>query len=315
MPAQAIDQQLVEAQHMVGELNSILGRARAGRSAVDPHFNQNEELFIQLTKSFVVPSLPIHHDVRKPEPGRDYQASIATVLEQLVDSAPGIFSGVTYYFDPADVLKMRFFQPCGVESDRYLYLQSIDLAYRAQEHEVLVKGTNDRTPEYRSSRLFVEGLVVPLSGSSGYQVRETFSQTWLGERGRGYFVQGIWIDHDLTKFFSKLFLPHGSRLYPFYPFVCRYRTVCETLLDFSLEERQRRVPDLHQALRYIEPATKRIQSDLRESSFSEDLPVFQELKGRLPARWKSFYTNLRMVAYLNDRDMKEFRVERTADGP
>jgi len=33
-----------------------------------PRYNQNEELFIELTESFTVPSFPIHHDVRQSVP-------------------------------------------------------------------------------------------------------------------------------------------------------------------------------------------------------------------------------------------------------
>jgi hypothetical protein len=314
MPAQAIDQQLIKAQNVDHAVDTILKRSRSRGAALRPFFNQNEELFVELEAPVVVPSLSIHHDVRLYRPNPAYAAAALKLVEQLVDRAPGLFEDVTYYFDPSDVLRLKFFQPCGIEAHRYLYMQTIDLAYRAQEHEVLVKGTNDLTPEYRTSRLFVEGLLLPLSGSSGYQVRETFSQTWLGERGRGYFVQGIWIDHDLTKFFSKLFLPRGLKVYPFFPFVCRYRAICETLLDFGQEERRKRLDDLHRALQFIGPATQRIQQELRQTSFSEDLPLFQELKRKLPPRWNSFYNKLRITAYLNDRDMKEFRVERTRDG-
>ena len=57
-----------------------------------------------------------------------------------------------------------------------------------------------------------------------FVVKQTISQNWIGETGKGYLVRGIWMDSELTKFFSKLFLPTGKRTYPFYPFTCRYKT-------------------------------------------------------------------------------------------
>ncbi len=36
------------------------------------------------------------------------------------------------------------------------------------------------------------------------------------------------MDADLTKFFSKLFLPAGKKTYPYYPYLCKYKTVCQS---------------------------------------------------------------------------------------
>ena len=129
------------------------------------------------------------------------------------------------------------------------------------------------------------------------------------ETGRGYFVQGIWMDHELTKFFSKLFVPTGKRLYPFYPFQCRYRTICSTVIATNAEERRTVPPQLHRALQFVSPVMDTIQDALRESDFSEQLDIFQALKRKVPQFWNTIWSDLQIKPYLNNQDMKEFVVE------
>ncbi len=296
-------------------VNALLRGLASDDAPVSRHFNENEEFFVELPAEYAVPSLPIHHDVRLPRPEGPYAASVCDVVEQLAKVGPGLFRDLTYTFDPTDILKAHFHRVYSCEGRAYLYLLAVDLTFRAKEHAPVSRGTNDMTAAYRSRRLFVEPLFVPVAAAGGagepssFEVRQSFSQTWLGERGRGYFVQGIWIDNDLTKFFSKLFLPQGVRAYPFFPFVCRYRTVCETIIDLSPAGRLRRLPSLDAALEFISPALGRIERELRSASFSEDLALFRELKGALPADWGSFYRGLKLTARLNAAGMREFAVE------
>ncbi len=298
-------------------VNALLKGLASDQMPGSRHFNQNEEFFLELPAEYAVPSLPIHHDVRLPRPEGPYAASVCEVIEQLAKLAPGMFRELTYTFDPTDVLKAHFHRVYDCEGRTYLYLLTVDLTFRPKEHAAVSRGTNDVTTAYRGRRLFLEPVFVPVDAGAGaaepssFEVRQSFSQTWLGERGRGYFVQGIWIDNDLTKFFSKLFLPSGTRAYPFTPFVCRYRTVCETIIDLSPAARLHRLPSLHRALEFIAPALGRIERELRSESFSEDLLLFRELKGALPADWEPFYRGLRLTAYLNAAGMREFSVEET----
>jgi len=296
-------------------VNAVLRGLDSDDMPGSPHFNQNEEFFVDLPAEYAVPSLPIHHDVRLPRPEGPYAAAVCEVIEQLARLAPGMFRELTYAFDPTDVLKAHFHRVYSCGGRTYLYLLTVDLTFRPKEHAAVSRGTNDMTAAYRGRRLFVEPVFVPVDAGDAageplsFEVRQSFSQTWLGERGRGYFVQGIWIDNDLTKFFSKLFLPAGTRAYPFTPFVCRYRTVCETIIDLSPAGRLRRLPCLHRALEFIAPALRRIERELRSESFSENLPLFRELKGALPAEWESFCRGLKLTAYLNAAGMREFSVE------
>lgn len=287
-----------------------------GSAAYTRHYTQNEEFFLKLDREFEVPSFPIHHDVRQPKPSDQYLESLKSALHAVVPLVPDLFRGLTYFFDPSDTLRPGFYQLYRLADTHYLYMLKIDLSYKAGEHEVVTRGTNDTTASYRSSKVFIDAIVVPLEQVrtengrvAGFDVLQKVSQTWIGETGRGYFVQGIWIDHELTKFFSKLFLPENKRTYPYYPFQCRYRTVCATDISTSSEGRKRAPVLLHRALGFVSPYMEHIQESLRDGDFSTDLEAFRKIKSKLPDYWAGIWNGISVKAYLNDRDMKEFAIE------
>ncbi len=117
------------------------------------------------------------------------------------------------------------------------------------------------------------------------------------------------MDTELTKFFSRLFLTAGKRSYPFYPFTCKYKTVCMTVPNPLGEERTRLLPYLHAAIAFLAPEMERIQAALKEADFSESLPVFTELKARADESLGKPWTDLRVTPYLNADEQKEFRLE------
>lgn len=299
-------------------VNEILSRP-APEAAPQPamHFNQTEDFFLGLAGPFTVQSVPIHHDVANPRPGERYAGALRRTLAELAPLAPHVFSGLTYFFDPADILRPAFFKVYRAEESQYLYLVKVDLAFRAQDSQILERGTNDVTSTYRSSHLYLESLFVPLARVNtegdrvvSFVVNQTISQTWIGETGRGYFVQGIWMDLDLTKFFTRLFVPAGKRLYPFYPFVCKYKTVCQTVVEHSAEARRARLPYLHGALQFLAPRLPEIENSLRGAQFSESLESFRRIKAEVPQSLCALWADYQVEAYLNDRGMKEYRLER-----
>jgi len=298
------------------DLNGLLAKAAGSSGGFTRHFNQVEEFFLRLEGEFAVPQLPIHHDVRQTVPEAAYRDVLREVIEQVVTLAPEPFQELTHLFDPAETLRPLFFKLYRIEEHQYLYLLRLDLMYRPQVHRVLIKGGNDYTPAYASDQLYLEALAVPLEQAlmeegriRELRIDQTISNTWVDETGRGYFVQGIWIDNDLTRFFSKLFLPPGARLYPFFPFVCKYKTVCQTVIHFAPEERKGRLPLLHRALEFLRPWMPEIEASMKSGDFSEDNPVYRELKARIPGSWHRPWEGLRVEAYLNGQDMKEFRIE------
>jgi len=299
------------------EINALLGRPPTnGAIPATKHYNQTEDFFLSLAHSFTVPSVPIHHDVANPKPSERYLAALRRVMAELVPMVPDVFSGLTYFFDPTDVLHPSFFKVYRVEEEQYLYLLKIDLSFRAQDAEVIERGTNDVTAAYHTKHLYLESLFIPLQGVRtegerivSFAVRQTISQTWIGETGRGYFVQGIWMDLDLTKFFSKLFVPAGKRLYPFYPFVCKFKTICESVVEHESEMRKGRLPYLHGALKFLLPRLAEIQEALRGTSFSEGLESFRKLKAEVPQGLTAIWADYAIQTYLNEKDMKEFRLD------
>ncbi len=280
------------------------------------HFNQNEEYFIEVEHPFMVPSFPIHHDVRQQVPRADYSNALRDFISHLLPQVPDFFSDLTYFFDPAEIQKPCFYRLYKVGDDYFLFLMRINLQFRPLEAELLERGSNDTSSAYRSRRLYFESDVIPLASVLtelgkiiAFTVKQTISQTWIGETGKGYLVRGIWMDMELTKFFSKLFLPAGKRSYPFYPFTCKYKTLCLTVLDPTPENRRKQLPLLHAALNLVGPDMDRIQEALKTTPFSEDLPIFSEMKTRVSDGLIKTWSALVISSYLNENEQKEFTIE------
>ena len=302
------------------ELNRLLaasGSTSASTSgSCTRHYNQVGEFFLRLGGVLDVPPLAIHHDVHRDVPEGGYRERLREVLEQLLALAPELFAELTHLFEPADTLRPAFFKLYRIETSRYLYLLRLDLMYRPQVHRASTSEGNDFSPAYSTDRLHLEALAVPLEAVEAEEGRirelridQMISNTFVDEIGRGYAVQGIWIDNDLTRFFSKLFLPPGARLHPFYPFICKYKSVCAALIDFAPEIREARLSLLHRALGLLRPAMSEIEASMKGGQFSDGNPVFRRLKARVPESWYESWTGLRLEAYLDDQNMKEYRVE------
>ena len=304
-------------------INDMLSREVAAAediTAPTSHFDQTEEFFIKLPRSVEVPAFAIHHDVRQRRPSNVYVQNLRLVVEQLTEVVPALLTRLTYLFDPADTLHPAFFHHYRLQERDYLYLIKVSLYHRRRDIEILERGTNDRTPRYRTHQLHLEPTLIPLDSVScqgesfcSFTIRRTISQTWMGERDRGYFVQGIWMDDDLTKFFSRLLLPKGVRTYPYYPYMCKYRTICLRLIDIRAASRERALPALHRVVEFLEPELEQIQNSLRLASFSEELPIYQELRERTPDAWLEMWRSLTVRSYLNEQEMKEFQVALNGD--
>lgn len=300
------------------EVNKLIRSLSEREGAYSTHYDQNEDFFIQLENEVTVPHFPIHHDVRINQPTRPYKEALLSFLEQLTDEIPQVFRSLSYYFDPGDILRPSFFQVFKIGGLHYLYMLKFDIKFRTHDAELVEAGTNDLTASFSTNKIFLDATLIPLdeiknpnegNGNITFVVKQTISSTWIGETGRGYLVQGIWMDHELTKFFSKLFVPKGIRFYPYYPFVCRYRTICHVVMHLSPEGRRQHIPNLHRALQFVVPEMPNIENALRNTEFSEDLALFQSIKKRVPEFWGEVFRPLKVSVYLNDKDMKEFLVE------
>ncbi len=305
------------------EINTVLSeipeQAPGVSSAV--RYNHSEELFLELGAEFTMPRFPIHHDIHSDVPSAPYAYALRNLVKQLATILPNVFHGLTYYFDPSEPLKPRFYRLYKVENSIYLFLLKVDLVFRHFHGETVEVATNDVTSAFRTNHLFMESEFIPLEAvmwelgrARAFKVRQLISNTWIGETGRGYLLHGIWMDSDLSKFFSKLVLPEGSRTYPFYPLFCKYKTVCAEAVPPTGDRRKRILPLLHRVISFFTPEMERIQNSLKAGSFSETMPVFVELRDRVPASWKEILKGVSVRSYLNERDMKEYALE-TDDNP
>jgi len=316
MPEMEQNSRAIKLYYTDREINSFLADIKTDETPFTKHYNQSEDFFLKLKSDFSIPHLPIHHDIKKPYPEEHYIKNLRLIIRRIIPLAPSLFRELTYFFDPAEILRPGFFKLYKIEGTHYLYIVRLNLLYRAQDDTVLEKGDNDFNPAYKTNHLFLTANFIPLNSVEvdggkikSFLIKETISQTWIGERGRGYFVQGIWMDDDLTKFFSKLFLPPGKRTYPFYPFVCKYKTVCQNVIDFSSSGRRLKLPYLHRTIQFLEPKIKKIQQELKNTDFSEDLDVYKELKEKIPSSWYKPWENIKISVYLNSQDQKEFQIE------
>ena len=298
------------------QINSLLNRRRDTEPEHSRHFSQNEEFFLQLSSEFTVPQFPIHHDIEKKRPEGEYLDSLRELLEQVVPLAPSLFHGLTYYFNPTDILRPGFFQIFKIKGKLFLYLLQLDISFRTHYGTIRQKGGNDKTHTYASRQLFIDNDLIPLNDYDerdgkihSFKIEQLVTKTWVGEYGKGYFIQGIWIDRDLTKFFSKLFLPKGKRTYPYYPFPCKHRTICHSVLNFAPEGRKTHLSYLYRAREFLLPYLDEIQETLKDQDFSEEMPLFVKIKNKVSERWDEVWKPLQIKTYLNDRDMKEFAVD------
>ncbi len=289
---------------------------KSENSSYTYHFNQNEESFIKLETEFTVPHFPIHHDSERDTPKRSYMDALEDFMKQIIPNTASIFSILSYFFNPAEIFHPCFYQIYKYKEQLYLYLIRLDLIYKPSDGTIVEPGSNDVTNAYKTANLYLESDLIPLSEFtsqngkvSGFIIEQNISETWIGETGRGYLHEGIWIDQELTKYLSKLFISKNIKSYPYYPFTCKYRTFCHTVTDLSPNGRKKHLLYLHTARAFILPLLDKIQNALKQESFSTDLPAFQEMKARVPKYWEKVWQPLNVKRYLNNSDMKEFLIE------
>jgi hypothetical protein len=261
-------------------------------------FNQNEDQFLLLEKPVTIPSFPIHHAIENRQPPPGYTAIIKNLCEYLMENFPSLAADTVWYFDPSVIHSPSFYRIVTVEGQKYLYLLMIDLTCRPLESRIIEVGSNNRTHAYQTNRLYFECDYLPVEevNSSGNSITlsQTIPVTWKGEAGQGYMLHGIWMDSDINKFFSKLILPAGKRIHPYYPVTCKQHCV-------SMNAFGQHGPELfHRIRKYIEPSLESILAELQTKTFSEQLPLFVELKKKIPSELGQRWKNLDVQIFLNE---------------
>ena len=289
------------------QIGERLSGLRSAESAYRRRFTQSEEFFLELEKHYEVPPIIIHHDVNRSEPAAGFLDAVNQVLDQIAPELAEVLCDLQFGFNPLHATSALFYRILQQNQQRFLYLVTLDLSYRPLLHQVIERGSNDVAPRYRTNRAFVAVDLIPLR--EGLRVEQSIPQTWIGETGRGYVTQGIWIDQDVNKFLTRLFLASGQRVYPYYPFHTKFKAICFSPIDVGALFRARAVELLCAARAFLLPRIDDILQTLKTSPFSEELPLFGQLRAQLDASWHSVWSGIRLRPYLNEQEMKEYIVE------
>ncbi len=305
---------IIPVYYTNNEINGIIEKCKGVGTDFTLHFSQNEDFFLDVKKDFRIPHIPVHHDIKKKEPDEKYLVFLKSVLETITPMIAPVIRDTTYFFDSSEMLRPCFYRLYSLNGNDYIYIVRLDLSFKPGECEIIEMGSNDITHLFSSRSIFLDVDIHPVektvkSGNGiDIYIKQSVSQTWIGETGRGYFIQGIWIDTELTKFFSKLFTDEKSSTYPYYPFSCKYRTLSHFPVDYSETGREKHIKLLDSAGSFINPYIKEIESVLKDNEFSPDLELFKEIKKQIDPDFYSFFSGYRIKRYLNDRGMKEYEL-------
>ena len=297
------------------QITALLNGISSKPIGYSSNFNQNEDSFIKCSSVFKVPAMAVHHDVKKSKPSDEYLQTLRYLIAELSELFPDVFSGTKYFFDPAEIFRPCFIQIFRAEESYYLYLLRLDLNIRLADCKTLTAATNDRTAEYTSSKLFFESLIIPINkpeittSGGDIPINRLFSSTWVGETGTGYHQNGRWIDREITKFISSVFLPENIRSYPYYPFKCDFNTICLTPADISPSGRKNFLTYMHKSLPMITKDIGKIEEEFKTEKFSKTSPLYIELKKKIPDEWTKIWSSLKISPYLNENEMKEYLLE------
>ena len=303
------------------DINSLIRALRDNptRSATPTrHFSQSEDYFIRLDRPFTVESFPVHHDLGQKKPHHKLTAAVQSLASQLADRVPGLLTGLTHLFDPSSNHRPLFFRLYEIEGTQFIYVARIDLTFRPTHGVTLERTTNQLTARYETRDLFIESDLFPLQAVetkrnriTGMTLEQSVSDTWIGETGRGYMRAGMWLDRDLTKFFSRLLTPVGLQTYPYYPFSCKYRSIAHGTTALDEEDRRKAVQIAAKGRAFLLPHVREIEEALRSvelNEFSEELPEYKRLRRAaadlLGENWGTF----ELRSYLNEHDEREFEL-------
>lgn len=302
--------------HTDNEINGIIKKCKEHEPSYTMHFSQNEDFFLKIKDPVTIPYFKIHHNFDNPHPENGYTGKLAAIMEQVIPDLSAILKDTEYYFDPAELLRPVFFKSYDIEGRNYLYLVRLDLSFKPHDCEIREMGGNDITHTFTTRNLFLDINILPVEkivekeyGRIDFIIKQSISQTWIGETGRGYFIQGIWMDSELTRFFTKLFLQDNFLSYPYYPFVCKYRTISHVPMTFSPDARIKNVKILDRSFNFLEPYMRDIEEEFKISTFSPEMELYKELKKKISSEWYQDFKSLEIRRYLNNRGMREYELK------
>lgn len=295
----------------IESVNGLLSATQSDDIPASSHFSVDEQFFLKLSDPIRIPRFPVHHDVRNPVPDEEYLGSLTPALTELIDRSPGLFRACRYSFDPAYPHEAVFYRLLNAGSESFVYIFRVSLSFVPRMHVVVEKGTNDYTASYWTNRIPVDALIMPVArvDSDAIRVERYISSTWIGETGRGYLTQGIWVDRDFSKILSRIVNPNSSRTYPWFPVSTRYNTISYRPIELTMgaiDELTQHVATIRHSLA---PRMSEIESLLRSGDREALSGLAERLASAFPEGERERYRGIRTKAYLNEFDQKEYQIE------
>ena len=306
---------VISIHHTDSEINKIIKTCGDQNLPYTMHFSQNEDFFLKTKKTVIIPQFKIHHDFKNPYPDDKYMTNLISIIKELLPFINCLITDTTYYFDPAEPLRPVFYKLYNLEEKYYLYLVRFDFSFKPHNCEILEKGNNDITHKFSTENIFLDIDLLPIEkvierdkNTTDYFIRQSVSQTWIGETGRGYFIQGIWMDNELTKFFTNIFLNKEILSYPYYPFTCKYRTLTHFPLKFEPLYREKHITILDRSYNFLLPFMREVEKVFKDFLFSKEMDIYKSIKEKIDINWYDDFSNLKISRYLNNHGMKEYEV-------
>ena len=305
---------VISISQTYNEIDKIIENCKE-QNAYTMHFSQNEDFFLKIKKTVIIPPFKVHHDINNPYPDDEYMTSLISIMEELLPFINCIVADTAYFFDPAEPLRPVFYKLYNFEEKYYLYLVRFDLSFKPHDCEIIEKGDNDITHKFSTENIFLDIDILPIeklterdTNTTDYFIKQSISRTWIGETGRGYFIQGIWMDNDLTKFFTNIFLPENILSYPYYPFICKYRTLTHFPLQFDPLYRGKHVAILDRSYNCLLPFMREIEKVFKDSVFDKEMDIYKNIKEKIDTNWYNDFSSLKIDRYLNNHGMKEYEI-------
>lgn len=274
-------------------------------------FNEEGRFFFRVPIAISIPSFPVHHDLHNETPPDDYTARLVSILNELTAQVPELFAGTRMYFDPARAFQPFFQRLLSTSAPPMALRVQLDLRVQPEHDQIIRSADNDYTAEYITRDIYADAELVPVK-EDGLTIEQLLNPTWIGERGRGYTAQGIWIDRDITRFFTALVEPAPARLYPYYPFSSRFRSLTHRPPSWKQRDVELSTERLRQMSAAVVPLIPDIEHTFRTRSFSRDLPLLQELSGCIPPWIRESFEGVRCRRSLTSDGQMEYTLERAS---
>ena len=305
---------VISISQTYNEINKIIENCKE-QNPYTMHFSQNEDFFLKIKKTIRIPHFKVHHDIKNPYPDDEYMTNLISIMKELLPFISCVVADTVYFFDPAEPLRPVFYKLYNFEERYYLYLVRLDLSFRPHDCKILEKGNNDITHKFSAENIFLDIDILPVEklakrdiNTTDYFIKQSISQTWIGETGRGYFIQGIWMDNELTKFFTNIFLPENMLSYPYYPFICKYRTLIHFPLRFAPLYREKHISILDRSYNCLLPFMREIEKVFKDFVFNKEMDIYKNIKEKIDTNWYNDFSSLKIDRYLNSSGMKEYEI-------